>query len=258
MSQKRKLAKNRHIPTSTGAEQANSETDWLTALVKQTTSNDPDAGSTYLKLNQQERIEKRQAKKQRRRERQVEKSIRRNHSQEKRDGAMANTSATANTTATGSQKRTQSQSSSNEWNKQFLSKLASEIESLVEAHPIPKARHLIRLYPGETAKLFRKRNWDLSNIQPRRNDYGGIGLARDSLFLDTEDPSFLAKLDQEFQEHIPGFFGKQRTKAMKKQLNSNMLWKQMAAKKDMKINGKRLRDMTPDEQVEALIKAGMV
>jgi hypothetical protein len=66
----------------------------------------------------------------------------------------------------------------------------------------------------------------------------------------------MPKLEQEFQEHIPGFFGKQRTKAMKKQLDGNMLWRQLAEKRYAKVNGRKLSDMTPDERVEALIAAG--
>lgn len=131
-----------------------------------------------------------------------------------------------------------------------VSRESSEAE---EVHRRP------RVYRGDRlTEHFRKRQWDLDHIQPRACDYGGIGLARPSLYLSNDDPSFLAKLEEEFLEHIPGFFGKQRTKAMKKQLNGNMLWRKLADKKVSKINGQKLDKMTPDERVEAMIKAGMV
>ena len=67
---------------------------------------------------------------------------------------------------------------------------------------------------------------------------------------------------------VAGFFGKQRTKAMKKQLDGNMLWKRIrnssnqdvAKNVDMnrKLDGKKLMDMVPDEKVEAMIKLGML
>ena len=99
-------------------------------------------------------------------------------------------------------------------------------------------------------------------MQPRKRDYGGLGLARPTLFLSLRDPSFLPLLQQEFAEHVPGFFGKQRTKAMKKQLDGNMLWRQLQKQKTQHgsktFNGKKLSDMTPDERVEAMIKLGAI
>jgi hypothetical protein len=74
-----------------------------------------------------------------------------------------------------------------------------------------------------------KRPWDETTIQPRSSDYSGIGLARTSLYVRFDDLSFFPKLKQEFAEHIPGFFGKQRSKAVKRQLDGNMLWRQLLA-----------------------------
>lgn len=120
--------------------------------------------------------------------------------------------------------------------------------------------------PVKMASSKRKRTRDIDDeIQPRTCDYGGIGLARPSLWIQLDDPSCTPRLEQEFQEHIPGFFGKHRTKAMKKQLDGKMLWRQLQNNKTgtnnalMKmVNGKKLADMTPDERFEAMIKAGMV
>mmetsp|Transcript_260 Transcript_260/g.423 ORF Transcript_260/g.423 Transcript_260/m.423 type:complete len:308 (-) Transcript_260:29-952(-) len=105
-------------------------------------------------------------------------------------------------------------------------------------------------------------------IQPRKNDYGGLGLARPSLLIDLRDVSFVPKLEEEFSEHVPGFFGKQRTKAMKRQLDGNMLWRRLSSAKvngkyddtvkNVKVDGKKLSEMTPDERVEAMIKLNMI
>jgi hypothetical protein len=109
-------------------------------------------------------------------------------------------------------------------------------------------------------------------VQPRRSNYGGIGLARPSLLISLDDPSWQAKLEEEFSEHIPGFYGKQRTKAMKKQLDGQMLWRQLQKQKvtgssaflsrdnpnQITRSGKKLAKMKPDERVEALIQAGYV
>lgn len=104
--------------------------------------------------------------------------------------------------------------------------------------------------------------------KPRKKDYGGLGLARESLLIDLRDISFIPKLEEEFAEHIAGFFGKQRTKAMKKQLDGNMLWRSLADKSkgkkggkhnlNVKVDGKKLSDMSPDERVEAMIKLDMI
>jgi hypothetical protein len=214
------------------------EGDWLNDLVKQTTSADPIIATSKL-----DRIQKRQAKKKRRDQRLSEKIT----IQSRAQGL-----ATVNRTDAFENKV-----SSSDWTRKLLTRLATEIQAVVDSHSSESTQRS-RLYQGEAMSNFKKRQWETSTIQPRRNDYGGIGLARQSLFLEMEDPSFTAKLDDEFQEHVPGFFGKQRTKAMKKQLNSQMLWKQMSAKKDMKIGGKRLGDLKADEQVEAMIKAGMI
>ena len=111
-------------------------------------------------------------------------------------------------------------------------------------------------------------NW----FQPRRSNYGGIGLARPSLFLTFDDPSWQAKLEEEFLEHVPGFYGKQRTKAMKKQLDGQMLWRQLQKQKltgrtttitskkpnQLVIGDKKLSRLNPDERVEAMIRAGYI
>eukprot|EP00590_Aulacoseira_subarctica_P004141 CAMPEP_0172428600 /NCGR_PEP_ID=MMETSP1064-20121228/47048_1 /TAXON_ID=202472 /ORGANISM="Aulacoseira subarctica , Strain CCAP 1002/5" /LENGTH=229 /DNA_ID=CAMNT_0013173461 /DNA_START=171 /DNA_END=860 /DNA_ORIENTATION=+ len=110
-----------------------------------------------------------------------------------------------------------------------------------------------------------------SLLQPRKREYGGLGLARPSLYLDLRDESFIPKLEEEFSEHITGFYGKIRTKAMKKQAEGNMLWRQLLKQKEsggikplnVLRNGKMIRGidfskMTPDQKVEMMIKTGAI
>eukprot|EP00573_Skeletonema_grethae_P000987 CAMPEP_0201691300 /NCGR_PEP_ID=MMETSP0578-20130828/4482_1 /ASSEMBLY_ACC=CAM_ASM_000663 /TAXON_ID=267565 /ORGANISM="Skeletonema grethea, Strain CCMP 1804" /LENGTH=312 /DNA_ID=CAMNT_0048176469 /DNA_START=29 /DNA_END=967 /DNA_ORIENTATION=+ len=81
---------------------------------------------------------------------------------------------------------------------------------------------------------------DSKELQPRIRDYNGQGLVRPSLFLPLNDPSFVPKLELEFAEHIPGFFGKAKTKAAKKQSDENMLWRRcLKAKEDEDGGGKK-------------------
>lgn len=65
---------------------------------------------------------------------------------------------------------------------------------------------------------------DSKELQPRVRDYNGQGLVRPSLYLPFHDPSFLPKLELEFEEHVPGFFGKAKKKAAKKD-EDMMLWR---------------------------------
>jgi len=112
-----------------------------------------------------------------------------------------------------------------------------------------------------------------SLLQPRKRDYGGLGQARPSLFLDLRDESFKPKLEEKFSEHIAGFYGKIRTKAMKKQTEKNMLWRQLLerkqqgktesekleGKKSVKVlNGNLFSHLTSDQRVEAMIKQGII
>jgi hypothetical protein len=102
----------------------------------------------------------------------------------------------------------------------------------------PKQKHREMYSPGKPpAASVSKRKL---NLEPRKSDYGGIGLARPSLWIALDEQGWRSKLNQNFIEHIPGFFGKHRTNAMKKQLDSDMLWKQLLIKKQsMERSGQR-------------------
>lgn len=73
---------------------------------------------------------------------------------------------------------------------------------------------------------------DSKELQPRKRDYNGQGLVRPTLYLPLDDPSFVPKLELEFAEHVPGFFGRAKTKAAKKQSDGNMLWKRCLRAKE--------------------------
>jgi len=74
-----------------------------------------------------------------------------------------------------------------------------------------------------------------------------------SMYIEFLDPSYYPKLEEEFREHIPGFFGKQRTKAMKRQTDGNMLWRRLADDKKKNSNNKKFKNMSTDERVLAMI-----
>jgi hypothetical protein len=112
-----------------------------------------------------------------------------------------------------------------------MSRLIKNVLNKVE--PVQQKHYAKKPYgPGKLpAASVSKRKL---NLQPRKCDYGGIGLARPSLYIALDESGWRRKLNQNFLEHIPGFFGKQRSKAMKKQLNGDMLWKQRLAIKQAK------------------------
>lgn len=165
---------------------------------------------------------------------------------------------------------------------QCLSKLSAEVMHAAEGWNDHTSKRRVRPYIDPSAdpkrgKATKQRKYETSNIQPHKRDYGGLGLARPSLFLPLLDPSFIPKLESEFEEHVVGFFGKQRTKAMKKQLDGDLLWRRLRAQKekggaatkgkkrrseesweDKKVDGKKLSDMSPDDRVEAMIKLGLI
>jgi hypothetical protein len=109
---------------------------------------------------------------------------------------------------------------------------------------------------------FRKRKWEESALQPRNRDYGGIGLARPTMYLELTDPSFVPKLEEEFHEHVPGFYGRSVFhNSQKRQASQNALWRTIsdrAKTSGLKVDGKKLADMRPDERVEAMLRAGLI
>lgn len=234
--------------------------DWATALAARTTASET---TTTTKT---ERIEKRLAKKRRREE-----------SKQERGKSNPIFEAPAEENDASSQKkpsaRREHSAVASRASKQLhrLNLLSQKVEERVALIKQNSSKTWKKPYSPVPIVPKKRRRQREDCQQPRASDYGGIGLARASLWIPLDDPSWQPKLEEEFAEHVPGFFGKQRTKAMKKQVDGKMLWRQLVAEKqgqdlsskqklpgNQKINGKKLSAMSPDERVEAMIRAGMI
>jgi hypothetical protein len=55
--------------------------------------------------------------------------------------------------------------------------------------------------------------------------------------LPLNDATFIPRLEEEFAEHIPGFFGKAKTAAVKKQKEGEMLWRKRLEEKQKEESG---------------------
>jgi hypothetical protein len=205
-------------------------TDWISALAKKATTDEPVAPSKA------ERIERRIAKKRRRQERKP-----------------MSTSAPIDRIDEG---HARDQNRTNRMSEAGIKNLERAVQNCVAILGAKSSRPYQASGAAKKGKATTGNQLKEELIQPRRRDYGGLGLARPSLYIELRDPSFVPKLEEEFAEHVPGFFGKQRTKAMKRQLDGNMLWRQLAEKRadSLKLEGKNLSEMKPDERVEAMIK----
>lgn len=213
---------------------ADDTTDWISALAKKATTDEPVAPSKA------ERIERRNAKQQRRKER---KPMPTSVQIDRMDEEFA-----------------RDQKGPNRTNEAGIKNLARAVQNCRTILEEKASRPYQASYATKKGKATTGNQLKEELIQPRRRDYGGLGFARPSLYIELRDPSFVPKLEKEFAEHVPGFFGKQRTKAMKRQLDGNMLWRQLAEKRadSRKLKGKKLSEMNSDERVEAMIKAGMI
>ena len=268
-----KKAKKNNKYTKPG-DNSQSMDNWIANLAKQSTASEPLAQSQQKQsTTKAERIEKRAAKQNRRQEKRLQKLGKPEDfsaaaaaavSERRGDGNLKHLAATKKNHKDSDSSRQEQDSSAGvttKKSKQQLKTLAVTCREAVKKQTQASKgsyRHPFKGYTDLTKK--KRKKWDTDNIQPRPKDYGGLGLALPSLFLSYENPAFERLLEDEFQEHIDGFFGKQRTKAMKKQLDGKMLWRQMAKVKgtNKKIDGRKLADMTPDQRVEAMLKAGLL
>jgi len=88
--------------------------------------------------------------------------------------------------------------------------------------------------------------------------------------LPFDDPSYVPKLELEFGEHVPGFFGKAKQKAAKKQADENMLWKRCLKAKEEEgaveagneggggKRKKKKKGMKLDDRVEGMMRKGIM
>ena len=217
------------IPASSN----NSDDDWISQLAKQATDGEPRVAP------KQERIQKRNAKKQRRQQKEAAAALSSRTSE--RDNQRINDRD--NTTV---RKRPRTDNTTTTSTEHSLRVLNMTIASIVDNN-IDNNNNRLFVVKDKKGKATKSAHLYRKDPQPRPRDYGGLGLARPSLFLRLDDPAFVPKLTEEFQEHIPGFFGKQRTKAMKKQLDGNMLWRQLLEKKRKEQKAMERRHNDDDE-----------
>jgi hypothetical protein len=251
--------------------------DWIAALASKATSSAANGNGVGTATTKEERIERRMRKKQRRQMQkdQIHEKMKGKQcieedyaAQSVRAGLTAMKGRSAAMTARKGNNRTKLV------DKERLERIASLLKDRVLATGVPIGNHQRPSRPFEPQRTvktsassllpaqFRKRKWELSSLQPRKRDYGGIGLARPTLFLELTDPSFVPKLEEEFHEHIPGFYGRSVFhNSQKRQSSQNALWRTIsdrAKASTLKVDGKRLSDMHPDERVEAMLRAGLI
>jgi hypothetical protein len=266
----------------------NAHIDWIASLARDNASNND---GTEAKIpSKEDRKLKRESKKNRRMEQQREKELQQQQQQRPRQRSIqenvsensvsqqqlkprtkGHTSSTGPSSSSSLSLRQQSRSSLLlKLTKQRFRRLKEILQTIrkdqhdeiksTKVHPqpyydLPKSRNEKALRTSHSTcelKKRKRRKWSKDSIQPLRSDYSGIGLARISMYIEFIDPSYSAKLEEEFREHIPGFFGKQRTKAMKKQTDGNMLWRRLADEKKNN-NNKKFKGMSADERVQAMI-----
>jgi len=216
--------------------------DWIESLVLKETEKTEKCNTKIISTSKEQRIAKREVKKIERGRRKEEKLLFR---AKKRGGTREIIGHNRNSSRKPSQNKLRphkKKSSSIRMSKERLGRLKESIECIVLTH-FPndaveddaddavekKRRPNVRPYNpqiliGKATAGQKKKTEGV--VQPKNNDYGGLGLARPSLYIPFDDISFVPKLEEEFSEHIDGFFGKTRTKAMKKQSDGNMLWRQ--------------------------------
>lgn len=220
--------------------------DWLNSLARQATTSDTtrsagkkkakrkgcgnDEFSSIAYRTKAERIQHRQEKKTKRLERKHKVDEERHARQAKNKSKRQNRIGLTSTPVTSRKGLAPS-------SKKALVKLSNTFRSISSQQPPFKSRHkqdLINgLPPPPKGKATKQStiNPTSSELQPRTRDYNGQGLARPSLYLPLNDAAFVPRLEEEFAEHIPGFFGKSKTASVKKQKGEEMLWKQRLEEK---------------------------
>lgn len=240
-----------------------SMTDFVSALVAQTTSSHTAHTSSSVVIpSKAERIAKRQAKRQRKEQQQLRLgsiSKKQKQQQQQRDLENNNTNYTA----------TQRKSQARHVRQALLEQWSNDLADAIKALPSVENRYMLKIVATSDKKprnfphmVHHKKLHTSSQMEPRKCDYGGLGLARPTLYLSFADPAFIPRLQEEFAEHVPGWSGKAPMQAaMKKQRDSNLLWRRLQREKvaaaAAAANGKGRRagsKMTVDERVEAMLK----
>ena len=215
--------------------------DFVTALAQSATSD-----AAFLP-DKAERIAKRQAKRQRK---QQEHAAARAQKKQKEEAKQAAVTSKAHRTSTTTSRRQEQLLA--EFKRAWEALVAMQAENSRYSPPVQTSDRKPRNYPHTVQHKKMK-----VSLEPRKSDYGGLGLARPTLYLPFADPSWQPRLQQAFAEHIPGWSGKPpMMQAMKKQRDANLLWKRLQREKESGSSNKATRHLTPDERVEAMLKAG--
>lgn len=253
-------------PKSKQSKSESSHIDWISSLARENASNDDGMGAKVL--SKEDRKRKRESKKNRRIEQKRQKQLQQQQQQRPRQTSIQepfSENSLNKSHTSSSQQQTQSLLLL-KLSKDRLRRLSQILRSMPSTkghsrpyYDLPKRSNekatLTSFGSNElnSSKKRKRRKWNEDTIQPLRSDYSGIGLARTSMYIEFLDPSYFPKLEEEFREHIPGFFGKQRTKAMKRQMDGNMLWRRLANEKKQNNNSKKFKGMSTDERVQAMI-----
>jgi hypothetical protein len=96
---------------------------------------------------------------------------------------------------------------------------------ILRSEPIARA-----LTENEIEKMFKR------CLQPKKAKYGGAGFARESMYININDESFLEKFQTTFDEHVEGF--NSGRKSFSKLGKEEMLWKQKLKEKRAKEIGR--------------------
>ena len=235
-----------------------SDKDWLASLARQATTSDIASSSSNKKAkgksssvvkpsirSKAERIQHRQEKKAKREERKQkadeEKRARLAKKKETKQQGRNDVSVSSKRVHLKAKDKSL-QKGMTPSSKKALTKLSSTITSTISSIPQPSRynRDLINgLPPPPKGKATKQStiNSQSTELQPRNRDYNGQGLARPSLYLPLNDATFIPRLEEEFAEHIPGFFGKSKVNAVKKQRGEDMLWKKRLEEKQRENSG---------------------
>ena len=207
--------------------------DWISNLAKESVKDEQ-----AVPLSKVDRIERRNAKKRRRLE----------------QGYMPKHTSLRDRRRESENDETKTR----KYREEAVRSLASLSNEILERTSSLKQKTFDATVLSKHAVKHRKLRWEQDHIQPRIRDYGGIGLARKSVFFSLDDPALCPKLTEEFNEHVPGFFGRTKTKAMKRQIDGGMLWRRLAEQRSKGTDGKRMSALTSDEKVEAALAAGLL
>jgi hypothetical protein len=201
------------MPKSKLKADGDNETDWITALAQQAT----DAVATVP--SKAERVAKRQAKRQRQQQQ-----------QQKRKKSKASLDSKTKPMGQTISSRNRHVILIKHWRQKW-----EDLTATFRARPYSPAFLTSDRRPRNYLHTVQHhRRIPITKVQQPRSKsaYGGLGLAQPTLYLAFSDPNWKALLVQDFGQHVAGWSGKApMTQAMKKQRDSNLLWRRLQSAK---------------------------